>query len=117
MKHFYSLTVKHFFSSSNTFHSNIYFMRKFYVTAILILLSWVGVNGQSTANYTFATNATGSLSVDRSANVVNMTAGTSTLVAADVDDNAPAAVNIGFDFFLYGIRFTQFSTLQMVWSH
>ena len=67
------------------------------------------VEGQSTANYTFATNATGSLAADLNSNTVDMTTGTTTAVAADVDNGVLAATNIGFDFFFYGARYTQFS--------
>lgn len=90
-------------------------MKKFYfknllaVTAITTLM-WGNVCGQSTANYAFTTNTTGSLALDRNGNIVDMTTGTTTLNAADLDDNASTAVAIGFPLFFYGNAFTQFST-------
>ncbi|MGC2235791.1 MAG: G8 domain-containing protein [Pyrinomonadaceae bacterium] len=52
-------------------------------------------------NYAFATTTTGSLT--------DMSTGTTTLVAADQDDTASSVVNIGFDFYFMGVRYTQFS--------
>lgn len=57
-------------------------------------------NAPSTAAYTFATTTTGSLT--------NMT-GSTQLIAAAQDDAASANTPIGFEFFLQGIRYTQFS--------
>ncbi len=67
------------------------------------------LRAQSTANYAFTTNTTGSLGLDMNGNVVDMTSGTTQLVAADLDNGASAVTNIGFDFFLYGTMFSQFS--------
>lgn len=67
------------------------------------------LRAQSTANYAFSTNTTGSLGLDMNGNVVDMSTGTTQLVAADLDDNASAVTNIGFNFVLYGSAFTQFS--------
>ena len=39
----------------------------------------------------------------------NMTSGTTLLVGASSDDTASAVTNIGFDFWMDGVRFTQFS--------
>ncbi len=39
----------------------------------------------------------------------DMSSGTTQLVAANLDDNASAVTNIGFEFFYDGVRFTQFS--------
>ena len=39
----------------------------------------------------------------------DMSSGTATLVAANLDDNASAVTNIGFDYWYDGVRFTQFS--------
>ncbi|MDX6271244.1 MAG: hypothetical protein QOD28_2467, partial [Acidobacteriota bacterium] len=39
----------------------------------------------------------------------DMTSGTATLVAANLDDNASSVTGIGFDFWYDGVRFTQFS--------
>lgn len=69
-------------------------------------LSWA----QSTANYAFTTNTTGSLVLDANANAVDMSVGTTQLVAADLDDSASPVTNIGFSFYMYGNLFSQFST-------
>ncbi|MBS1742523.1 MAG: fibronectin type III domain-containing protein, partial [Bacteroidetes bacterium] len=76
----------------------------------LLLMAGMGAHAQSTANYTFSTVTTGSLAVDRNSNTVDMTTGTTTIVAADLDDNiGTSPVSIGFDFYFYGLRWTQFS--------
>ena len=53
------------------------------------------------SNYTFATATNASLT--------DMSAGTTTLVGANLDDTASAVNNIGFDFYFQGARFSQFS--------
>ncbi len=53
------------------------------------------------ASYTFATNTTGSLT--------NMSSGTTQLVGPGVDDGASPVTSIGFDFYMLGTRYTQFS--------
>lgn len=55
-----------------------------------------------TSSYLFATSTTGSL--------IDMSAGTTQLIAANNDD-APASplTNIGFDFYFQGVRYSQFS--------
>ena len=76
-------------------------MRKIYGLILVASLAFVTeVNGQSTANYTFSTNTTGTLTA--------MT-GSTQLIAASTDDGASAsAANIGFDFFYMGTRYTTF---------
>jgi hypothetical protein len=77
---------------------------------ILFCFFFVGnVLGQSTANYTFATATTGSLATDLNSNTVDMTTGATSLVAASADDTQSSLVNIGFDFWLMGNLYTQFS--------
>ena len=79
-------------------------------TVILLLL--LGTNllyGQSTANYTFSTSTTGSLALDANGNTVDMTTGTTALVAAAIDQGASAVTSIGFNFTLMGTTYTQFS--------
>ena len=56
---------------------------------------------QVASNYTFATATNASLT--------DMSAGTTTLVGANLDDTASAVQNIGFDFYFQGVRFSQFS--------
>lgn len=55
----------------------------------------------NTANYAFTTTTAGSL--------VDMSAGTTTLIVADQDDVASAVTPIGFDFFFQGVRQDRFS--------
>ncbi len=68
----------------------------------LLALSSIVLQAQSSANYVFSTNATGSLE--------DMSSGTTTLLSgASIDDVASAVVNIGFDSYFMGNRYTQFS--------
>lgn len=67
------------------------------------------LRAQSTANYAFTTNTTGSLGLDMNGNVVDMTTGTTQLVAPAQDATVSSVFNIGFDFFLMGNRYAQFS--------
>ncbi len=60
-------------------------------------------------NYSFTTNNTSSLASDLNGNTVDMTTGTTTLLAAGIDDTASSVFNIGFDFFLMGVRYNAFS--------
>ncbi len=75
-------------------------MRKVYFLLLTILWTTIS-NGQSSANYTFSTNATASLT--------DMNTGTTQLVTATSDDVASSVTNIGFDFWFMGTRYTQFS--------
>src|SRR5690606_6165371 len=68
-------------------------------------VSWA----QSSANYAFATGTTGSLVVDMNGNSIDMSTGTTTLVGPGLDANASPLTNIGFDFYLMGNKFAQFS--------
>ena len=53
---------------------------------VVLLLMSAGVKGQSTANYAFTTNTTGSLALDANGNAVDMTTGTTQLIAAGNED-------------------------------
>ena len=70
---------------------------------LLALLSTASAWAQSTANYAFATNPTGSL--------VDMSSGTTSVLTAAVyhDDDASAVQAIGFTFGFMGTAYTQFS--------
>jgi hypothetical protein len=69
---------------------------------VLAALAPVGtVSAQNAANYSFATATSGSL--------VDMSSGTTLLVAADQDDVASAVTPIGFDFVFQGVAYSQFS--------
>jgi hypothetical protein len=63
---------------------------------------------QSTANYTFSTNTTGSLIADANGNAIDMTLGT-VQVAASVDQGASAVLNLPFTFIMNGNVHTQYS--------
>jgi len=54
----------------------------------------------NTINYSFLGANNGTLT--------NMATGTTTLVAANLDDTASALTSIGFDFYFQGVRYTQF---------
>jgi hypothetical protein len=80
------------------------------VTILSALICFV-VNGwgQSTANYAFTTNTTGSLALDMNGNAVDMTTGTTSLVASAIDQGASSLTNIGFNFVFMGNLYSQFS--------
>jgi len=78
------------------------------VLVMLSLLAGKNATAQSMANYTFATNTNGSLALDMNSNAIDMSTGTTQLLAASSDDNASAATGIGFDFFYMGGLYTQF---------
>jgi len=83
-------------------------MKRFLLFTAALLMS-VYTMGQSTANYTFATNTTGSLGLDMNGNTIDMTTGTTPLVGASSDQGVSPLTNIGFNFILMGTPFTQFS--------
>jgi hypothetical protein len=66
------------------------------------IATFIQVSAQSnSANYSFTTTTTGSLT--------DMSSGTTQLNAADQDDVSSFVTNIGFDFFFMGVRYSQFS--------
>ncbi|MFM7014723.1 MAG: hypothetical protein ACKOX3_00195, partial [Bacteroidota bacterium] len=79
------------------------------LVVITTLTSSNWVYGQSSANYTFSTNATGSLALDMNGNATDMSTGTTSLMAAGNDDAASSVANIGFNFQFMGKPYTQFS--------
>jgi len=78
-------------------------MKKLFILAALLFAVVFSntANSQSSANYTFATNTTGSLT--------DMSSGTTQIVAAAADDAASTIQNIGFEFWFMGVRYTQYS--------
>jgi hypothetical protein len=80
---------------------------------LLMMLALTVVHAQSTANYTFTTNSTGSLA-DVSGTAVDMSTGTTQLVGPGLDATASGvtAIAIGFDYYFMGTRFTQFSVQE-----
>ncbi|MEI6348300.1 MAG: T9SS type A sorting domain-containing protein [Bacteroidota bacterium] len=77
---------------------------------LLIALSFVQIGkGQSTANYSFTTGTTGSMALDSNSNAIDMSTGTTQLVGPAVDNSISIVTNIGFDFYLMGLKYSQFS--------
>lgn len=70
----------------------------------------MGSFAQSTANYAFSTDITASLVLDANGNTIDMGTGTSQLLGPNIDDQSANVTNIGFNFFIYGNQYTQFST-------
>ncbi len=75
-------------------------------TTLLVALVFMAGAGKvqaqgNAANYAFAMSNTGSFT--------DMSSGTTTLIGADQDDFASALTNIGFEFYLNGVRAAQFS--------
>ncbi len=88
-------------------------MNKIIVKLLVGLFLFVGTisaNGQSSANYTPGTATNGSLALDINSNVVDMTTGTTLISSTSVDQGVNgSAINIGFDFWMMGNRYTQFN--------
>lgn len=72
-----------------------------FAAVLMLLLPMGAALAQSSANYGFSTATNGALT--------DMSSGTTQLVAPGADDAASAVVPIGFDFYLLGTRYTQFS--------
>jgi len=67
----------------------------------LFIIGAMEAHAQSTANYSFATNTSSAL--------IDISSGSSILVAANTDDGVSTTRNIGFDFWFQGQRYTRFS--------
>ncbi|RYE10633.1 MAG: hypothetical protein EOP51_33065, partial [Sphingobacteriales bacterium] len=80
-----------------------------YLVLLLLLIPFNGVHAQSTTNYTFGTSVTGSLALDMNGNAIDMSSGTTALVAAASDQGVSAVTNIGFNFCYMGSVYTQFT--------
>lgn len=76
-------------------------MKKIYFLLSTTVISLFALGQASTANYTFSTNTSSSLT--------DMSTGTTTLIGADQDDIASAITAIGFNFYLNGTGYNQFS--------
>src|SRR5258706_6195407 len=80
---------------------------------VILLFTFISVMAAaqtpSTANYSFTTNTNASLALDMNSNAIDMSTATN-LLGSSLDDVASSVVNVGFDFWLMGVRFTQFST-------
>lgn len=84
------------------------FLQTIWLLSMLIFLPTLVGKAQSTANYTFARTATGSLVADDNSNAIDMTTGQTNLIANNVDDGVSTVTNIGFDFVYMGRIYTQF---------
>lgn len=80
-----------------------------FILVFLMLFSFVFVQGQSVTNYVFSTTTTGSLALDANGNTVDMSIGTTQLVASGVDTSVSTVQAIGFDFIGMGTLQTNFS--------
>ena len=80
------------------------------ITMLMMLFSFSFVQGQSSANYVFSTNTSGSLASDANGNAVDMSTGTTQLIAPGNDTAASASLSsIGFNFYGMGTFFNNFS--------
>jgi hypothetical protein len=77
-----------------------------FVTGIAI------VSAQNSSTYTFSTNATSSLALDLNLNVVDMSTGTTQLVAAGLDAAASTVTAVGFPFPFMSGFYTQFAVQE-----
>ena len=94
-------------NTKNNFMNKL--ITKLLVGVLFVLATSGGALGQSTANYAYSTNTTGSLALDAYGNAIDMTTGTTALVAAAQDSYASAVTNIGFNFIFMGSTYTQFT--------
>ncbi len=87
-------------------------MRKIYALLLIAVFGFVaGSMAQSTANYTFTTNATGSLALDANGNTVDMSTGTTNCLATQTSQDqaiSAAAIPLGFTFYFGATPFTSF---------
>ncbi|RTY88545.1 S-layer family protein [Flavobacterium sp. GT3R68] len=78
----------------------------------LMVLFFQNSFSQSAGNYAFSTGSSGSLALDMIGNNVDMSSGTTQLVGPGLDATASAVTNIGFNFYLMGSKYTQFSVQE-----
>jgi hypothetical protein len=80
------------------------------IVLLLLLQSWGNsIFAQSVTNYTYATNATGSLALDNAGNPLDMSSGTTLLIGPSLNSVNTILVDIGFDFYYNGIRTNKFN--------
>jgi hypothetical protein len=87
----------------------------YYLSVFLLLIVFIPkiANGQSSANYTYSTSATGSLALDANGNSIDMSSGTTQIVGPGLDASTGTGItNIGFTFIFMGNVFTQFSVQE-----
>src|SRR5574343_108824 len=88
-------------------------MKVYVMQLLLIGLSFLGMLSTnktyaqlSVANYAYATGTNGSLVLDKDANAIDMTTGTTQLYGGGVDTYTGAVTNIGFNFTFMGTTYT-----------
>ena len=79
------------------------------LTLALLLISSSVAWAQNSANYDFSTSTSGSLTLDRNGNAVDMTTGTTQLVASGLDNSSSSVTTLPFTFVFMGSPYTQFS--------
>ncbi len=85
-------------------------MKKVYVILCAITCLAQNVFSQAnSANYAFSNTTTGSLALDANGNTVDMTTGTTQLVAASQDATVSAVTPIGFNLMMMGYPYTNFT--------
>ncbi|MCU0423462.1 MAG: hypothetical protein MUC81_11680, partial [Bacteroidia bacterium] len=93
-------------------------MKKLGLLAILSMFS-IGLWSQSISNYQFSTNATSSLNRTKSSLVddIDMNIGTTILIGGSQVNvfGSAGLVNIGFDYYMNGLRFTNFNVTSNGW--
>jgi len=86
------------------------------LTVFAVLFSLSDTQAQTISNYSFVTNATGSLALDVNGNVVDMSSGTTELIApAIANGSGSGLVSLPFDFWVMGVRNTTFSVSSHGW--
>jgi hypothetical protein len=80
---------------------------------MLFFTSLTFVHAQSTANYSFTTNTAGSLGLDMNGNTVDMSSGTTQILATNTSQDQSINATVipfpaGFEFFVGGNRFTSY---------
>ncbi len=89
-------------------------MIKFLLRVCLIAIILMGLPYisfcQNSANYSFLTNSTGSLALDKNNNAIDMSTGTTQIYGPNIDfPYTPILQNIGFTFYFMGQPYTNFS--------
>ena len=97
------------FYKKNPTKTSLNAIRCVVIFCVFLLSGIRDINAQSTANYTFATAASGSLATDLNSNTVDMTTGVTNLYGAGVDVYTATLQTLPFEFWFMGTRYTQYS--------
>ena len=81
------------------------------MASMLFLLTFLSYNifAQSPSNYVFSTNTTGSLVLDKNANPIDMSTGTTLLIGPNLNSVNTVLLDIGFDFTYNGVRVNKYN--------